>query len=133
MNAQSFVRSLGGDGFGVVFNGRECSPTFNSKGAAQAYLDALNAGTRQPEYASADEAPARFSVNADGETFCVRCELRASVAADVPLCPECDATQWTARETAARETAAREPAARLPFVPGSRVQPYGSLRRYRRR
>lgn len=36
----------------VWFRGRLCSPFFNSKGAANAYLDALAAGTRQPEYVS---------------------------------------------------------------------------------
>jgi hypothetical protein len=39
-----------GDGpFRVVFNDRVCSPDFNSKGAAAAYLELLEKG-RKPEY-----------------------------------------------------------------------------------
>lgn len=34
----------------VVWHGSILSPKFNSKGAAQAYMDALRAGTRQPEF-----------------------------------------------------------------------------------
>lgn len=33
----------------VSFEGNIASPTFNSKGAAQAYLDMLERGQRQPE------------------------------------------------------------------------------------
>jgi hypothetical protein len=35
------------DNYRVLFEGRVCSPDFNSKGAA---LDALVNGTRKPEY-----------------------------------------------------------------------------------
>ena len=38
------------DSFIVVFNDRICTPNFNSLGAAKAYLDGLEAGTRKPEY-----------------------------------------------------------------------------------
>lgn len=34
------------------FKGDLLSPSFNSKGAASAYLDAVVAGTRPPEYAA---------------------------------------------------------------------------------
>lgn len=37
------------DGWQVFWNGRVCSPTFNSKGAAAAYLSGLARG-RRPEY-----------------------------------------------------------------------------------
>jgi hypothetical protein len=40
----------GYDSYRVVFNGRLCSPNFNSKGAAAAYLEMLVAGRRKPEY-----------------------------------------------------------------------------------
>ena len=35
----------------VAFAGRVCSPAWLDRGPAQAYLDALQAGTREPEYA----------------------------------------------------------------------------------
>jgi hypothetical protein len=38
------------DNYRVLFEGRVCSPDFNSKGAAAAYLEALVNGTRKPEY-----------------------------------------------------------------------------------
>jgi hypothetical protein len=38
------------DTYRVLFNNRVCSPDFNSKGAAGAYLKALVNGTRKPEY-----------------------------------------------------------------------------------
>jgi len=38
------------DSFRVIFNDRLCSPDFNSKGAAMAYLDMLREGRRKPEY-----------------------------------------------------------------------------------
>ena len=34
----------------VMYNGRICSPTFNSEGAAMTYLDLLRKGYRKPEY-----------------------------------------------------------------------------------
>ena len=37
------------DTFRVIFNDQLCSPKFNSKGAAEAYLDMLTAGRRKPE------------------------------------------------------------------------------------
>lgn len=46
---------LRGDEWKVSFQGRVCSPAFNAKGPAQAYLDALRAGTRQPEYHQKEE------------------------------------------------------------------------------
>jgi hypothetical protein len=39
------------DGVRVIFRGVPTLPSFQSDGAAQAYLDALIAGTRRPEYA----------------------------------------------------------------------------------
>lgn len=39
------------ESFRVFFNGRVCSPDFNSKGAAAAYLQQLENG-RKPEYAA---------------------------------------------------------------------------------
>lgn len=36
----------------VVWNGAVCSPTFRSKGAAEAYFDMLKRGDRAPEYPS---------------------------------------------------------------------------------
>ena len=36
----------------VYFGGQTQSPAFNSRGAAQAFLDALRRGTRKPEVAS---------------------------------------------------------------------------------
>jgi hypothetical protein len=38
------------DTFRVWFNDWLCSPEFNSKGAAEAYLDMLTEGRRKPEY-----------------------------------------------------------------------------------
>lgn len=38
------------DTFRVIFDDRLCSPCFNSKGAAAAYLDMLTSGKRKPEY-----------------------------------------------------------------------------------
>lgn len=38
------------DSFIVIFNDRICSPNFNSKGAASAYLQMLERGQRKPEY-----------------------------------------------------------------------------------
>jgi hypothetical protein len=38
------------DNYRVLFNDRVCSPDFNSKGAAAAYLSLLEKG-RKPEYA----------------------------------------------------------------------------------
>ena len=40
------------DSFRVVFNDRICTPDFNSTGAAAAYLGALSAGYRSPEYSA---------------------------------------------------------------------------------
>jgi hypothetical protein len=37
------------DSFRVIFDNRLCSPNFNSKGAALAYLEQLEKG-RKPEY-----------------------------------------------------------------------------------
>ena len=34
----------------VMYNGRICSPSFNSEWAAIAYLDLLQKGYREPEY-----------------------------------------------------------------------------------
>ena len=39
------------DSFRVTFGNRITSPSFNSKGAAAAYLDMLREGRRKPEYA----------------------------------------------------------------------------------
>lgn len=36
----------------VLFNEKICSPTFNSKGAASAYLSLLNSDKRKPEYSN---------------------------------------------------------------------------------
>lgn len=38
------------DSFRVIYNDRMCSPEFNSKGAASAYLEMLEGGRRKPEY-----------------------------------------------------------------------------------
>jgi hypothetical protein len=43
----------GEEAWRVQFKGRITSPSFNSQGAAEAYLDALKQGRRQPEYADA--------------------------------------------------------------------------------
>lgn len=43
--------------FIVVFNDRVCSPAWTQKGPAQAYLSALEKGTRKPEYAQRDTSP----------------------------------------------------------------------------
>lgn len=40
----------------VFFNGRICSPSWQQKGPAKSYLDALEAGTRQPEYAVEEDS-----------------------------------------------------------------------------
>jgi hypothetical protein len=37
------------EAYRVIFEGRLCSPAFNSQGAAQIYLDMLRAGAREPE------------------------------------------------------------------------------------
>lgn len=34
----------------VMFNNKVCSPDFNSRGAASAYLEMLERGDRKPEY-----------------------------------------------------------------------------------
>lgn len=34
----------------VFYNGKITSPSFNSKGAAEAYLDIIRKGIRKPEY-----------------------------------------------------------------------------------
>lgn len=44
------IRDSGEHVWVVIFNGRVCSPTWRERGPALAYLDALRAGTRQPEY-----------------------------------------------------------------------------------
>jgi hypothetical protein len=41
------------DSFRVIFNSRLCSPNFNSRGAAKAYLQSLETGKRKPEYVQA--------------------------------------------------------------------------------
>lgn len=41
----------GQDNFRVMFEGQLCSPDFNSKGAAAAYLEMLQRGDRKPELA----------------------------------------------------------------------------------
>ena len=38
------------DGWRVVFDGRLTSPCFNSRAAAEAYLNMLVHGTREPEW-----------------------------------------------------------------------------------
>lgn len=38
------------DVFRVLWKGKICSPEFNSRGAADAYLEMLRRGQRQPEY-----------------------------------------------------------------------------------
>lgn len=43
------------DAFRVLFNDRLCSPCFRSIGAAQAYLDLLERGDREPEYSAKTE------------------------------------------------------------------------------
>jgi hypothetical protein len=40
-----------GRGYQAVYKGRLCTPTFQDKGAALAYISILDAGVRQPEYA----------------------------------------------------------------------------------
>jgi hypothetical protein len=44
------------DSYRVIFDDRLTSPHFNSKGAAAAYLDMLEAGRRAPEYNKTSEA-----------------------------------------------------------------------------
>jgi hypothetical protein len=39
-----------GHGFRVMYKGGFCTPHFQDKGAAQAYIDILDKGLRQPEY-----------------------------------------------------------------------------------
>lgn len=50
------VRGINGhppeDSFRVAFNDKLCSPNFNSKGAAAAYLQMLELGQRKPEFCS---------------------------------------------------------------------------------
>lgn len=46
------IDSRNGHLYGVVFNGKLCSPEWLEKGPAEAYLTALLSGTRQPEYRS---------------------------------------------------------------------------------
>ncbi|MCI0393193.1 MAG: hypothetical protein MOB07_31075 [Acidobacteria bacterium] len=38
------------EGFQVVYKGRLCTPTFESRGGALAYINILDAGVRKPEY-----------------------------------------------------------------------------------
>lgn len=44
-------RDAGVEGYGVMFGGMVCAPTWNARGPAEAYLDALMTGTRKAEYA----------------------------------------------------------------------------------
>lgn len=44
------VRDGGEQVWLVSFGGRVCSPSWREQGPALAYLDALKAGQRQPEY-----------------------------------------------------------------------------------
>ncbi len=45
------------DAFRVIFDNRLCSPTFNSRGAAAAYLAVLEDGRREPEYDITADSP----------------------------------------------------------------------------
>lgn len=47
------VRDGGESVWLVSFDGRVCSPSWREKGPAQAYLEALKAGARAPEYRAA--------------------------------------------------------------------------------
>ena len=38
------------DGWHVMWQGRVCSPVWMERGPAEAYLDLLRSGYRQPEY-----------------------------------------------------------------------------------
>lgn len=47
------LREAGEDVWMVEYAGRVCTPTWKERGPAHAYLTALQAGTRKPEYRNA--------------------------------------------------------------------------------
>lgn len=52
VKSETFVLRDGaaGEEWKVLFRGRVCSPSFNSRGAAEAYLSLLKSGKRKPEH-----------------------------------------------------------------------------------